>query len=90
MKLCVDCRFYGMNVPAQIAHAGQLVISQPGAGLLCLHPSTSEGFSLTTGESIRYASTASADYQRSIPHLIATWTGACGIRGRHFEPKDPE
>ncbi|KWH57861.1 hypothetical protein WM00_10265 [Burkholderia cepacia] len=66
------------------------MIRQPGSGLLCLHPSTSEGVSLTTGEPIRYASTASAEYQRSIPHLIATWTGACGSRGRHFEPKDTE
>ncbi|QIX18362.1 hypothetical protein [Burkholderia multivorans] len=90
MKLCIHCRHYGQNVPPPLRSDDRPMIRQPGSGLLCLHPSTSEGVSLTTGESIRYASTASAEYQRSIPHLIATWTGACGSRGRHFEHKDPE
>ncbi|WP_175796354.1 hypothetical protein [Burkholderia anthina] len=90
MKHCTDCRFYGPNVPTQISHDERPVIPQPGSALLCLHPSTSEGVSLTTGEPIRYASTALADYQRFIPHLIATWTGSCGTRGRHFEPEDSE
>ncbi|WP_124829228.1 MULTISPECIES: hypothetical protein [unclassified Burkholderia] len=90
MKHCTDCRFYGLNAPTPISHDERPVIPQPGSALLCLHPSTSEGVSLTTGEPIRYASTARADYQRSIPNLIAIWTGACGSRGRHFELKDPE
>lgn len=90
MKLCIYCRHYGSNTPDRVGADGRRMLKQPGEGLLCMHPSTSEGVSLTTGEPIRYASTASADYQRSIPHLIATWTGACGSRGRHFEPKDSE
>ena len=90
MKLCIYCRHYGTLPPPPSSHDGRPVVPQPGSSSLCLHPSTSEGVSLTTGEPIRYASTARADYQRSIPNLIAIWTGACGVRGRHFEQKDPE
>ncbi|HDR9028730.1 TPA: hypothetical protein QDB14_002929 [Burkholderia vietnamiensis] len=89
MKLCVDCRFYGMLPAPPASRDGRPLIPQPGSSSLCLHPSTSEGVSLTTGEPIRYASRASAEYQRSIPHLVAIWTGACGSCGRHFEHKDP-
>jgi len=86
-KLCINCRHYGDNVPAPHARDGRPMLKQPGVGILCMHPSTSIGISLTTGEAIR-TRTAHAYLQRSTPNIIARWTGKCGTAGRNFEPME--
>ncbi|WP_369070782.1 hypothetical protein [Burkholderia gladioli] len=83
--LCIRCRHYGENLPPPPGPNGRPGIRQPGAGRMCMHPSTSDGASPVDGSPMRYMRDATAHGQRSYPHWIAVLTGRCGSRARFFE-----
>lgn len=85
MKLCIDCRYYGMPAserPGRIRH--------PGDSDMCVHPSTISEIDPTDGKPIRYAREASAYSQRQYPHWFAVLAGRCGSRARFFEAKEAD
>lgn len=85
MKLCIDCRFYGMPATERPGR-----IRQPGDSDMCVHPSTISHIDPVDGKPVRYASQASAHQQRDVPHLIARLTRCCGSRARFFEAREVE
>lgn len=88
MRLCRDCRYFGVNANRARVAASTGVraaqIPQPGTGLLCLHPNTVSAIDPTNGKVLR--STGALAYnQRQFPALLARLFNKCGTSARWFE-----
>lgn len=82
MKLCKDCRYYGMPAAARPGR-----IRQAGDSDMCVHPSTISEIDPVDGKPIRYPGAASAHTQRRYSHWFAVLAGRCGSRARFHEPE---
>ncbi|MEK6291071.1 MAG: hypothetical protein V4793_06720 [Paraburkholderia tropica] len=90
MKLCIDCRYYGVKQPDRDGPCAKPHIPQFGASLMCTHPSTDGEVSPVDGKPSRFLHETLAYKQRLYPHWIAVIAGRCGTRARHFEAKEAD